>query len=208
MAIVRISEPVRKLMGYSKEGWKRTWAFAMYRCDCGNEFEMQCRSEGKTKSCGCLARESARKLLTGNQHRVKHGHAKRDDHSKTYSSWSCMRGRCEDAKHIEYHRYGARGIKVCERWSMFENFLADMGDRPEGCSIDRIDPDGNYCPENCRWADAKTQARNRRNSVLLTIGGVTMTAVAWSEQPGATSDKNIYSRLDLGWSHREAVFGK
>lgn len=204
MGIVRISEPVRKLMGYSKEGWKRTNAFARYRCDCGKEFEMQCRSEGKTRSCGCLARETARQLFENQSHKKTHGHTG----TPTYKSWLCMRSRCEQVNHIEYHRYGGRGIKVCERWAIFANFLADMGERPKGHSIDRIDVNGDYCPDNCRWADNWTQGRNRRSNRILTIGGVSMTMVEWSEQPGAENYKNIHQRLKAGWTHKEAVFGR
>lgn len=83
----------------------------------------------------------------------------------TYKSWISMRYRCTNQKYSEYKYYGGRGITVCERWiDSFENFLADMGERPKGKSLDRIDPYGNYCPENCRWATAKEQANNKRTT--------------------------------------------
>lgn len=204
MAVYRISEPVRTSFGKDKNGWNITRLVADYRCDCGKVFSMQCRSENGTKSCGCYAKEVARKLLTGNQNRTKHGLS----NSATHKSWSGMKARCQNQNHREYPRYGGRGITVCESWILFENFLKDMGECPEGCSIDRIDNDGNYEPSNCRWATDKEQARNRRSSRLLTVDGVTKTVAEWSEHENATKATNIYRRLDLGWSDAEAVFGR
>ena len=204
MAVYRISEPVRTSFGKDKNGWNITRTVADYRCDCGTVFSMQCRSEKGTKSCGCYAKEVARKLLTGNKNRTTHDLSS----SSTHKSWSGMKARCQNQNHIEYPRYGGRGITMCESWHSFENFLKDMGLRPEGCSIDRIDNEGNYEPSNCRWATDKEQARNRRNSRLLTVDGVTKTVAEWSEHESATKATNIYRRLDLGWSDAEAVFGR
>jgi hypothetical protein len=80
----------------------------------------------------------------------------------TYGSWAAMKERCTRPQHRFWKHYGGRGIKVCKRWQKFENFLADMGVRPDGMTLDRINPEGNYTPKNCRWADRYTQRRNRR----------------------------------------------
>lgn len=94
--------------------------------------------------------------------RRRHGHAKDYRKTPTYYSWVNMRARCKYPYHTAFKYYGARGITVCERWEVFANFLEDMGERPEGMSLDRIDPDGNYEPSNCRWATNEEQLANRR----------------------------------------------
>lgn len=202
MAIVRISEPVRKDCKDGKRSRKRL--FARYRCDCGVEFEMSLRNDGRTKSCGCARAKNGRAQLTGNKHGLTHGKNGTSEHK----TWIKMKQRCDNPNDKSYFNYGGRGISVCERWQSFENFYADMGPRPDGHSLDRIDSDGNYCPENCRWADARTQARNRRSNVLIAIDGVEKSVVEWSEQAGSANAKRIHARLASGWSSREAVFGK
>lgn len=204
MAVYRVGEKFRVFAGKDKNGWRLTRLWAVYQCDCGKRFLMQCRSDRGTKSCGCFAKETARQLLIGNTHKRTHNAISTPE----YKSWRQMKGRCNSRNHTEFSRYGGRGITVCERWNSFELFLEDMGKRPSGSSIDRIDVNGNYCPENCKWSTAKEQARNKRNNVVLTIDGESKTVAEWCENPSAARDKTIYKRVKIGWSAKEAVFGK
>lgn len=128
------------------------------KCDCGNEIVTYGNGlrRGSVKSCGCLVADNNRSL------RERHGHARKGERSPTYRTWLAMRDRCEKSDNGTYHRYGARGIKVCERWQLFDNFLADMGERPPGLTIDRIDPERGYEPGNCRWATYSEQRRTAR----------------------------------------------
>lgn len=204
MAVYRVGKKFRGAIRKDKYGFKYSEWWAVYKCQCGSRFVMQCRTEQKTQSCGCAARESARRLLLGNRYRRKHNMTL----SRTYKSWSRMRQRCKNSAYPEFHLYGGRGITVCDRWDDFDAFLKDMGERPVGCSLDRIDPNGNYEPLNCRWASPKQQARNTRRNVLVSIDGVEKTVAEWAESFGAAKDKTIYKRLKAGWSGRDAVFGK
>lgn len=130
--------------------------------------------------------------------RRKHGMAQ----TRTYKSWNMMRHRCLFPNAINYHAYGGRGIKVCERWLSFENFLADMGERPDGTSLDRVNNDGNYEPSNCRWATLEQQLANKhyKSEVLpaLTFNGITATPLEWSVIFGIRY-RTIRSRLKKGF---------
>lgn len=128
------------------------------RCSCGTEFINRADHiwGGNTKSCGCWASAKPKKTF------YKHGHGVHGKWTPTYFSWVSLRNRCKNANCAGYEYYGGRGISVCSRWDSFENFLADMGERPDGKSIDRIDPDGNYEPNNCRWATRSEQSKNQR----------------------------------------------
>jgi hypothetical protein len=114
---------------------------------------------------------------------VKHGAARVGRKTAEYRIWCAMRERCNSKNHVEYPRYGGRGVLICDRWNSFENFLADMGERPSAeHSIDRIDVNGNYEPTNCRWASKSEQARNKRTSVLMTLNGETRHRLEWAER--------------------------
>lgn len=141
------------------------------RCDCGNKKTIRTNHllNGETKSCGCLKKE------------VNKTHGKRN--TPTYNIWSNMKQRCINKNGRGYKNYGGRGIKVCDRWlNSFENFLEDMGERPVKLTLDRIDNDGDYCKENCRWATRTTQNRNSRHCNKLTFNGETLTLREWSEK--------------------------
>jgi hypothetical protein len=144
-------------------GGKRAWKC---RCTCGTErivLGKHLRS-GRSASCGCLVREvaAATAVATGARN-MTHGARAGGNISPEYRSWSSMRSRCSNPHATGLSRYGGRGVRVCDRWNSFANFLADMGPRPLGCSLDRYpDVNGDYVPSNVRWATAKDQIANRR----------------------------------------------
>ena len=109
-----------------------------------------------------------------------HGHTTHTGSSPTYKSWHMMKQRCYNPNNAQYHDYGGRGITMCAKWLSFENFLADMGERPDGTSLERKDNNIGYYPDNCRWATKSEQQRNRRTNVRLTLGNTTMILVDWA----------------------------
>ncbi len=144
---------------------------------------------GASTNCGCMA--------------GRHMHGK--TRTKEYKVWLEMRRRCSDPSIPNYHLYGGRGIRVCERWELFANFIADMGMRPSsGHSIDRIDNDGNYEPGNCRWADRTTQSWNKRTNRLLTVNGEARCVAEWAKLNGIKAIV-IYCRLYRGWPAHMAI---
>lgn len=117
------------------------------------------------------------------RNQLAHGEAVRGKLTVEYKCWITIRNRCNNNKNKDYLKYGGRGVKVCDRWNLFENFLLDMGRRPENCvSLDRVNNDGHYEPGNCRWSTSKEQANNRSNNVTLTLNGETLSIAQWSRK--------------------------
>lgn len=169
----------------------------MCLCDCGNEVAVRRNnlSSGDAMSCGCLQVSLASTL-----HR-KHGMIK----TKLYGVWSSMIQRCENPKAEKYKIYGARGIKVCDRWHSFENFYYDMGDKPSpNHSIDRKDNDGDYEPSNCQWSTATEQQRNTRNTKWLVLFDQRDTCRSWCERLGL-SYFAVIQRIEKGWNVEKAL---
>jgi len=172
------------------------------RCDCGGEKIAQAAylNKGTTRSCGCLGDEQ-RKAAAQSQ---CHDAAKRQ-HPREYSSWQNMIARCHEPSSKSFAAYGGRGISVCPRWrESFACFLADMGERPPGMSIDRRTASADYSTENCRWATAKEQANNRRNNRIIEHGGLRLTLAQWSERTGI-SHACLTMRLKRGWPVHRAL---
>lgn len=124
--------------------------------------------------------------------------------TREFSVWTDMQTRCYNKKRSCYRHYGGRGISVCDRWMKFENFLEDMGERPLNMTLDRIDNNGNYSPENCRWATYSEQSRNKRNNRLIEIEGVTKTLKDWSDLCEMTST-GIMFRVERGLSGKDLI---
>jgi hypothetical protein len=168
------------------------------KCDCGAIkiiFDSMLKS-GRTKSCGCLQKELLKKRLT------THGMT----NTKTFKTWESMKERCTRQNTKYYKHYGGRGIKVCERWqNSFENFLKDMGEKPDGLTLDRIDPDKDYSPENCRWSSTKEQNNNKRNNVILEFNNEKKTVAEWADFLGMKIG-TLRSRLERGWTIEKAFF--
>lgn len=142
------------------------------RCVCGKETMARSGDlrSGNTQSCGC--RKGYR----------THGHS----HVSAYKIWEGMKRRCVNPSDPEYRNYGGRGIRVCDHWQSFENFYADMGDRPAGMSIDRIDSDGDYTPENCRWATPLEQSQNSRHCRYAVYAGQRLCLAEWARRLGVS----------------------
>ena len=175
---------------------KHYWLCA---CECGEERAVVYGNlvNGASKSCGCLHLEIVKESGKTNATHGMYG-------TPTYQVWSSMKGRCLNQKDHAYVNYGGRGIKICERWLKFENFLADMGERPEGMSIDRENNDGDYELGNCRWATQKEQCRNTRRNKFVEYKGEKKTISEWAEQIGMSST-TLWKRLDRGWSVERAL---
>lgn len=175
------------------------------RCDCGRMCEAIRWSlrAGRAKSCGCLRSDGliARNVATS----TTHGHTTGGKLSRTYVSWLQMIQRCENRKHNSFARYGGRGITVCDRWRQsFDAFLEDMGPRPDGHSLDRIDNSGDYEPDNARWATPGQQAQNQSTTNLIECRGEVLSLSEWSRR-SRISRTGIRKRLLAGWSPERAL---
>lgn len=183
---------------------KKSDEYWLFECACGNQkisrlYDVQ---NNKINSCGCLRKKI---LAERNKSSAKHGMY----NSLTYKSWACIIERCYNPNSSNFQNYGEKGIIMCERWrDSFENFLEDMGEKPDGFTIDRIDVNGNYEPLNCRWANAKTQANNRTNNRKISYNGEIHTLAEWSDIVGI-KPSTISKRIDkYGWSIEEALTRK
>lgn len=154
---------------------------------------------GHTTSCGCFLIERATVANT------THGHNKKGGPSQTYRVWQNMLNRCQNPKTPRFKDYGNRGITVCKRWQSFENFLSDMGERPKGLTLERIENDKGYYLENCRWATRTEQANNTRANVFLTFNGKTQTIAQWAEEKGIKYETLRRRIVKLGWSIEKAI---
>lgn len=167
------------------------------RCDCGTEREVRNRDlvVGKSTSCGCLRRESA--SLTNTTHGLSR--------SKEYSSWQMMISRCCNPNYEDYARYGGIGITVCERWRSFANFYEDMGPRPRGATIERLDNDKGYYPENCAWDSRSAQARNRSSNVWVYVGSKRMLITDAAMLIGVNRQRLLIYRNKYGDTPQQAI---
>lgn len=169
-------------------------------CDCGASTVVQLSSlrMGLTNSCGCLQKEHA---AENGRRNATHGM----DGTPTHKAWLSMRQRCLCPTHQYYNHYGGRGVAICQRWlDSFEAFLKDMGVRPDGRTLDRIDNEGNYKPGNCRWATQAQQNRNMRKTRLLSHNGETLCLAEWSRRTGLSIGA-ITGRLKAGLSTTDAL---
>ena len=166
----------------------------LFRCSCGNEKVFYKGHTAGSNSCGCLSREL----------KTKHGKSK----TKIYYVWRGMRNRCNNKNTKSYPDYGGRGIRVCDRWDSFDNFYADMGDKPfRGAEINRIDNDKDYDPDNCNWVTKTKNLSNTRQSVFIEAFGKKMTQSEWARETGLDRTVIAY-RISAGWPIEKALTQK
>lgn len=175
--------------------------YSVLLCDCGSLYESRNSTlvSGATRSCGCLLREVLSQRQT-------HGHTTGNRKSKTYKSWSDMIQRCTNPNDSHYPQWGGRGITFCAAWKKFENFLADMGEKPPRLVLDRIDNDGNYEKSNCRYCTDKESRRNKQQSIRFTVKGITACLIDLCEHFGmADHYKRVWCRIKRGWTPEKAL---
>ena len=166
------------------------------QCDCGNRISLtkNALTTGNTKSCGCLFKELLIKRQTT--------HGKSD--TLTYRIWQDMKDRCINPKHHCYDNYGGRNIKVCDHWLSFENFLKDMGEKPEGLTLDRTNNDIGYCKKNCNWVTIQDQSRNKRSTLRYTYKGETKCLKEWADVFDINY-QTLHSRINRGMTFINAI---
>lgn len=182
---------------------KNKWGSFSWKCSCkcGGATVALGRDlrRGHTTSCGCgkSAKLSARSTT--------HGHTIGRKPTSEYRTWCSMKDRCYNPNNRRFHDYGGRGITVCQLWiGSFSEFLKDMGSRPRGLTLERINNNGNYDPRNCIWATRKAQANNNRHNRKLTKEGVSLTVSQWSDKLGIPPSR-LYQRIWRGWSDLEVL---
>ena len=169
-------------------------------CSCGKKklVALTHLRSGATRSCGHLIGDATRRRCT------KHGHKRRGHSTRTYSAWEAMRRRCNNRNQKSWANYGGRGITVCERWESYETFLRDMGECQEGMSLERLDVDKSYSPENCCWIPRRRQARNKTNTLRVEYKGQSKCLADWAEDLGILYG-TLYNRLyRYGWTVERA----
>jgi hypothetical protein len=173
--------------------WHCRCACGTQRAVCGNNLR-----SGISKSCGCLRREASKRR------RTTHGHCQDGRRSPEYRVWLNMLNRVRNPDADDYHHYGGRGVTIDPAWENFENFLSDMGSRPVGTSIDRIDNDGPYAKYNCRWASRRIQHRNMRTNVMVRTSAGLIVATDAANQAGLRP-KTVHVRIRAGWDERDLL---
>lgn len=205
--VVPCEEKGEKVLDLTGSTYGRLYVLAYYgrcsgrrhywlcRCDCGVHCVVRSYylRSGKSRSCGCGRFQSI----------TRHGRSR----TKEYQAWADMLKRCLNPSDKRFADYGGRGITVCARWqgkNGFSRFFSDMGEAAKHASLERINNDGGYSPSNCRWADGKTQSRNRRNNRNFEYNGRTQCLAAWAEEMGM-SHATLSGRLNRGWSFEDAI---
>ena len=196
--LVVMGDPIKEW----EEKNRRHRVYYPCRCDCGNTtLSRKDHLRNETASCGCVNKEKFQAYVDT---LFKHGQGE----SRLYKTWAGMLSRCTNPDSASYRNYGGRGISVCDGWkdfSIFANWAQTTG-YSDTLEIDRIDVNGNYCPENCRWVTIKTQARNRRNTIWVEAFGERKTLMDWSEDARCTVSANVLrGRVKLGWDAETAM---
>lgn len=190
-----IQDLAKKQFGFWIAEFYTGWGYWDCLCVCGTRRAIHNKDllKGRSIHCGC------KRVILIPSRRLKL--------CPTYITWQVMRLRVNDPRCRSYRYYGAKGITICERWTLFENFLADMGRRPEGMTIERIDSNKGYEPSNCKWDTIQNQSRNRKSTVWLTFQGKTLCMLDWARRQGLNV-RTLQSRLKRGWSVEKALTTK